>query len=90
MGHRPCQFHHQGNSGFEAFRPRDLSQAWNVIIEALAQAEPQRRRMFEQAVYVQHIGLMGVTTQSKTTVVNTTLPEHIPAEDPIFQHRNGR
>ena len=70
--------------------PQDLKMAWDVVIEALARAEPSKRRKFEKSVYVQHIGLMGVLTQSKTTVVNSTLPEDVPAEDLIFQRRDGK
>ena len=64
--------------------------AWDVVIEAMAQTEPLKRRKFEKSVYVQHIGLMGVLTQSKTTVVNSTPPEDVPAEDLIFQHKGGK
>jgi hypothetical protein len=57
-----------------------LKLAWDLVTEALARAEPSKRRKWEKSVYVQHIGLMGILTQSKTTVVTSTLPEDAPAE----------
>ena len=69
--------------------PTDFKQAWDVVIEALARTEPERRGEFEKAVYVQHIGLMGVTMHCQTTVVNSRLPEDVPSEDLIFQHKDG-
>ena len=69
--------------------PIDLKHAWDVVTDALARAAPERRREFEKTVYVQHIDLMGVTTQSQMSVVNTRLPEDIPSKDLIFQHKDG-
>jgi hypothetical protein len=69
--------------------PQDLSLAWNKVIEALAHVEPERRREFEKSVYVQHIGFMGITSNSTTTVLNATIPEDVPAEDVVFHHFEG-
>lgn len=71
------------------FDPQCLSGAWQVVTEALSRADPQRRRAFEKTVYVQHIGLMGVTSRSQTVVVNTTVPEDVPSEDIVFQFDKG-
>ena len=72
------------------FDPQGLKMAWDIITEALARAAPTEQRKWEKSVHVQHIGLMGIVTQSKTTVVNSTLPEDVPAEDLILQHRDGK
>ena len=69
--------------------PAELKRAWEFVTDALARAEPDRLREFEKTVYAQHIGLMGVTRQSQMCVVNTRLPEDIPSDDLIFQHKNG-
>ena len=69
--------------------PSDLKHAWGVVTDALAWAAPERLREFEKAVYVQHIGLMGVTAQSQMNVVNARLPEDIPSEDLVFQYKDG-
>ena len=64
--------------------------AWDTIVEALSRVDASKRGKWEKMVYVQHIGLMGITTRSKATVVNSTVPEDVPAKDLIFQHRDGK
>jgi hypothetical protein len=71
--------------------PVDLEHAWTTIADALAFVDNlSPLKKWSKAVYLTHIGLMGIPTQSTTTVVNTRLPEDVPAASLIYQHRKGQ